>query len=56
MRQRGFALVDTFFFLKRERRIERGGREASEGICRVSFLQRERLRDAQRFVYSSLEG
>lgn len=44
--------------LKKNTGIERGqgGREAAEGICRVSFLQRERRGDAQRFVYSSLES
>ena len=54
--RQGFTLVDTF--KKKNTGIERGqgGREAAEGICRVSFLQRERRGDAQRFVYSSLES
>lgn len=54
--RQGFTLVDTF--KKKNTGIERGqgGREAAEGIYRVSFLQRERPGDAQRFVYSSLES
>lgn len=42
---------------KRERDRERGQgeREAAEGIWHLSFLQLDRLRDAQRFVYSPLE-
>lgn len=34
----------------------RGREEAAEGIWRVSFLQRERLRDVPCFVYSSLQS
>lgn len=54
--RQGFTLVDTF--KRKNTGIERGqgGREAAEGIYRVSFLQRERPGDAQRFVYSSLES
>ena len=53
--RQGFTLVDTF--KKKNTGIERGqgGREAAEGIYRVSFLQRERQGDAQRLGCSSLE-
>lgn len=50
MRQQGFTLVDIFD--KKDTERGQGGREAAEGIWRVSFLQRERLRDVQCFVYS----
>lgn len=47
-REQGFTVVDI---LKKKKR----GREAAEEIWRMSFLQRERLPDAHRFVYSPLE-
>lgn len=50
VRQQGFTLVDIFD--KKDTERGQGGREAAEGIWRVSFLQRERLRDVQCFVYS----
>lgn len=39
-------------FDKKDSERGQGGREAAEGIWHVSFLQRERLRDVQCFVYS----